>query len=149
MKMDAKQFKKNLLLYGGDVHQWPDEIRQAGLEALEQSSEAQAFMADHAQFEAILQARAVEDPGPDLTQRIIAASLRRKKKAGFSIGAFFSELLAEFTLPKPARSAVSMATILLLLIGIAVGFSDPVETLVAEQDQTSLQEFLYYEGEVL
>ncbi|MEN8264810.1 MAG: hypothetical protein ABFR82_15260 [Nitrospirota bacterium] len=48
MKMDIKQFSENLMLYGADVHQWPEDIRQAGLDALEKFPDLQKLSADHA-----------------------------------------------------------------------------------------------------
>lgn len=141
--MDAKQFKENLLLYGADVYQWPEEIRTAGLEALKDSSELQFLVNEETRFERILKSRKYVESDSHLEQRIIAAALRIKKNPPLSINAFLSELLAEFRLPKPAWIIA-----VLLMIGFAIGFLDPLASAPAEQEQTNLQELLYYEEEI-
>jgi hypothetical protein len=146
--MDTRQFRENLLVYGTDIQQWPKEIRKAGLEALKKSSELKALVADHDQFERILKTRKYEEPSSNLAQRIISASLRENAKAQLSTISFFSELLAVFSLPKPAITAVSVL-IIVLLIGFAAGFMNPLETVFTDQEQTYIQEFLYYEGDIL
>lgn len=142
MTMDVKEFKKNLLLYGADVHQWPAEIRQAALEALEISSELQVLLTDQQHFETVLKSRKYEEPRSDLAGRIISASLRQHKRASLSLGLFFSELLAGFSLRRWALTVIAV-----LIIGLAIGFSNPMGSFLAEEDQTNLQEFLYDEGE--
>lgn len=142
MTVDVKEFKKNLLLYGADVHQWPAEIRQAALEALEISSELQALLTDQEHFERVLKSRKYEEPRSDLAGRIISASLHQEKRASLTIGAFFSELFAGFNLRRWALTVIAV-----LIIGLAIGFSNPMGSLLAEEDQTNLQEFLYHEGE--
>jgi hypothetical protein len=141
--MDVKQFKENLLLYGADVHQWPEEIRNVGLQALENSSELQFLVREEARFENILKNRKYEEPGSNLEQRIISAALQVKKSPSLSVGAFLSELLAEFKLPKPVWVAVSI-----LVIGFAIGFLNPRTSTLTEQEQINLQAFLYDEEEV-
>lgn len=147
--MDMKQFKENLLLYGVNVHQWPEEIRKAGLEALESSSEMQALLAEHEHFESALKIRRYEEPANNLAQRIISESLRQKQKAPLSLGSFISALVNEFHFPKPALTALSIVMILVLVIGFVAGFSNPSESVLTAQEETSLQAFLYYEGEVI
>ncbi len=149
MTMDSKKFKENMLVHGADVNQWPEEIRQAGLEALESSPELQALSADQEHFERILKTRKYEEPGVDLAQRIITASLHQKKKSFFSLGSLLSGVLGELRLPKPALTAVYVLMIFVLMIGFGIGFSDPMGSALAEQEQINLQEFLYDEGEVL
>jgi hypothetical protein len=142
--MNIKQFKKYLLLYGAEVENWPEEIRAVGLKLLENSSELQALVAEQSHFEKVLETRKYEEPNDDLAQGIISASLRQRKKGSFSLGAFFSDSIAELSLPKPAFIAVSI-----LVIGLAIGFSDPFGSESTEQEQMDLQEFLYVEGELL
>jgi hypothetical protein len=149
MTMDPEQFKENLLVYGANVHQWPEDIRQAGLEALETSSELQALLAEEERFEGVLTTRRYEEPSRDLAQRIVSASQPKRKKRWPSLVGFFSELVWEFSLPKPALTAVSVSLVFVLILGFVIGFSNPIGSLSTEQGQTDLQEFLYYEGEVL
>lgn len=148
MTMNLKQFKENLFVYGADVHEWPEGIREAGLKSLESSSELQTLLADEKRFERVLKTRKYEEPSRDLAERIILASLRQKK-ARSTIGGFFSELLWEFTLTKPALTAVSVLLISALIIGFVIGFSNPMGPVPTEQYQTNLQAFLYYEGDGL
>ncbi len=149
MAMDMKQFKENMLVYGADVRKWPEEIRQAGLETLGNSSEFQELLVEQEHFERLLKTRKYEETSTDLPERIIEASLRHKRKAPFSIGAFLSELLGEFSLPKPVFAAVSVLMICVFMIGFTIGFSNPMKPALAEQEQTALHEFLYNGGEVL
>jgi len=144
MSMDGKQFKKYLLVYGADVHQWPEEIRGTALEALADSSELQALKADHEDFESVLTSRSYQEPRGTLTQRIISSSLQDRRRASLSHGAFFPELLAGFSLRRWALIAIAV-----LIIGFIIGLVNPIGSLVAEETQTDLQEFLYYEGEAL
>jgi|LGOV01.1.fsa_nt_gb hypothetical protein len=149
MTMNLKQFKENLLVYGADVHTWPQDIRQTGLKALENSAELRALLADEERFELVLKTRKYEEPSSDLAERIISASQLKTKKVRRSLGGFFSELPWEFSLSKRAVTAVSVSLVLVLIIGFAIGFSNPMGSVSTEQYQTNLQELLYYEGEVL
>ncbi len=90
MTMDPREFKENILLYGVDLHQWPEEIRQVGIEALQKSSELQALLAEFEQFEKVLITRKYEEPSDHLGQRIVSLSLYRDKKSPFSLGLFLS-----------------------------------------------------------
>jgi len=145
--MEMKNFKENLFLYGANIHHWPEEIRQAGLEALGSSSEMQVLLVEHEHFEKIIKTRRYEEPSGNLAQRIISASLQQK--APLSFGSFISELLNEFRFPKPALSVLSIVMILVLIIGFTIGFSNPSESVLTAQEETSLQVFLYDEGDVI
>jgi len=147
--MNPKQFKENLLVYGSDVQKWPQDITQAGLKALQTSAELRVLLAHEEHFEQVLKTRKYEEPSSDLAERIILASQAKKKGVRRSLGRFFSELLWEFSLPKPAITAVYVSLIFALIIGFAIGFLNVTESVSTEQYQTNLQEFLYYEGEVL
>jgi len=149
MTMDPEQFKENLLVYGSNVHEWPEDIRQAGLKALEISSELRALLAEEERFERVLETRWYEEPSRDLAERIVSASQPKKKKVWPRLVGFFSELVWEFSLPKPALTAVSVSLVFVLILGFVIGFSNPIGSVSTEGTQTDLQEFLYYEGEVL
>jgi hypothetical protein len=149
MKMNVHQFKENLLLYGADLNRWPEEVRRAGWEAIEHSLELQLQVAEHERFERMLTTRKYEGPSGDLELRIIQTSLRHKEESPFSLREFISELFGEFFVPRPAFTVLSISMIFVLVAGFAIGFSDPLRAQLAEEDQTSLQEFLYDEGEVL
>ncbi len=149
MNITLKQFKENLLVYGANVHEWPEDIRQAGLKALETSSEFRALLAEEERFERVLTTRRYEEPSRDLAERIVSASQPKKKKVWPSVVGFFSELVWEFSLPKPALTAFSVSLIFVLILGFAIGFANLIGSVSTEGTQTDLQEFLYYEGEVL
>ena len=150
MTMDPKQFKENILLYGVDLNHWPEEIRQAGMESLLNSPELQVLLGEQKRFEQVLRTRKYEEPGSNLVQRIISLSLPPGKKIPFSLGWFFSRLFSdELYLPKPARIVFSILAIMALLTGFFIGFSNPSGQVQTGQRQANLQEFLYYEGDVL
>jgi hypothetical protein len=150
MTMDPGQFNENVLLYGVDLYQWPEEIGQAGMEALQNSSELQAFLAEQKQFEKLLKTRRYEEPSSNLVQRIVSLSLQQDKKSPFSLGWFLSKLFAdELYLRKPALIVVSILMIVALGVGFFIGFSNPTVQVLTGQRQTNLQEFLYYEEGVL
>ncbi len=150
MTMDPKEFKENILLHGIDLYQWPDEIRQAGVESLRESSELQALLAEQEQFERVLKTRKYEDPNSNLVQRIISRSLHQEERSPSDIGLFLSGLLAdEFRLPKPALILISILMIVTLGIGFIVGFSNSTTSILTDQRQANLQEFLHYEEDVL
>lgn len=149
MTIYVKHFKQNMLVYGSDVYNWPEGIREAGLKALDRSPELQALLADEECFERALKMRKYEEPGIDLSERIISATQHMKKKERSNPGGFFSDLLREFSLPKPALTAVFVSLIFALIVGFATSFSNPSWNVSAEQYKTNLEEFLYYEGEVL
>jgi hypothetical protein len=149
MTMNLKQFKENLLAYGADVQKWPEDMRQAGLKAMETSSELRTLLAEEKRLEQVLRARKYEEPSRDLAQRIVSASLSKKRSPRRGLRGFFSELFWEFSIPRPALTAISISVILVLILGFAIGFLNPIGAVSTEQTQTNLQEFLYYEGEVL
>lgn len=149
MTMNPDKFQENLLVLGADVNEWPEDIRGAGLKALEDFPECRSLLVDEERFEKVLRSRKHEEHSGDLADRIILASQRKKKKALSGIVGFFSELFGELNLPKQAVAAVPVLLIVSLIIGFSIGFSDPMGYLSTEQYQANLQDFLYYQGEVL
>jgi hypothetical protein len=150
MRMDPREFKEYVLLYGVNLHQWPEEVREAGAESLQNSSELQALLAEQERFEGVLRTRKYEEPSGNLVQRIISLSLRQDKRSPFNLGLFFSRLFGdEFYLPKPALIVVSIVTIIALLTGFFIGFSNSSGQVLTDPRQANLQEFLHYEGDVL
>jgi len=149
MTMNLKQFKGHVLVHGTDILSWPEDIRTEGLKALEASSEIQALLADEERFEMVLKTRRYEDPSPDLAERIISASRQKQDKRFRSIVGFFSDMLWEFGVPNRALTAVSVSLLFALILGFAIGFFYPSGAMSSEQNQTNLEAFLYYEGEVL
>ena len=149
MIMNFEQFKEKLLMYGADVRNWPKDIRSSGLKALDSSPELQKLVEDEERFEEVLKTRKYEEPRRDLAGRIVAAALPRKKKAQRNLGVFFSEVLQEFNLSRRALATISVSLIFTLIIGFTIGFSNPSGFVSAEQYETNLEDFLYYEGDVL
>lgn len=150
MTMDPRQLKENLLLYGADLYQWPEEIRQEGLESLQRFPGLQALLAEYEQFERVLKTRKYEEPSGNLAQRIVSLSLHQEKESRIGLGFFLSRLFAdELYLPKPALILASILMIIALLTGFFIGFSNPSRAVLTDQRQTNLQEFLHYEEGVL
>jgi len=149
MTTNFEQFEEKLLMYGADVRKWPKDIRSSGLKLLDRSPELQKLVADAERFEGVLKTRKYEEPSRDLADRIVAAALPKKKEAQRKLGMFFSEVLSEFSLSRRAFAAVSISLIFSLIIGFTIGFSNPSGNASAEQTQTSLEDFLNYEGDVL
>lgn len=149
MTVNLKQFKEDLLMYGANVHEWPEDIRYSGLKALETSSELRKLLAEEQRLERVLKTRKYEEPSSNLAERIISASLSKRKKVRRGLGGFFLDLVWEFSLPKPALTALSVSLVLVLILGFAIGFINPIGSVSTEGSQTDLQEYLYYEGEVL
>jgi hypothetical protein len=148
--MDPKKFKENLLLYGTDLHKWPEVERQAGAELLRHSPELQASFAEQEEFESILKARKFEEPSSNLAQRIVFLSVGQDKEAPSRLDSFLSNLFAdEFYLPKPAFIVFSIFMVTVLLTGFFIGFSNPTGSTSTDQRQANLQAFLHYEGDML
>lgn len=147
--MKAKEFERNLLLYGGDVRCWPPEMQSTGLKALRRFPECQKLVEEEVRFEDVLKNRKYEDPGEDLAARISTAISPRsdKKRSGF--GAVFMETLQELCLPRSLRAGVWVALLFSLIIGFTIGFSSFSRYASAEPHGAGLEEFLTYEGDVL
>lgn len=105
-------------------------------------------MMDEKDFEEILNSRKFEEPSPDLAQRIIDASLLQAKKPRFNVFNWFALFLNEFNLPKPVYAAMPFSLVIVLIIGLLIGFSNPVEKRISKQEQIHLQDFLYVKGEL-
>jgi hypothetical protein len=149
MTMDPKQFKENLFLYGVDLNEWPEEIRQAGAESLRKSSELQTLLAEQEDFERILKTRKYKEPSGDLVQRIVSLSLLQDKKSPSGFGLFLSRLFAdEFYFPKPALVLGSSLMIAALVFGFVIGFSISTGSISIDRKQANLQDFFHYEGNV-
>lgn len=147
--MNEHDFKENLLINGADLRRWPEEIRQAGLDALLRSPSLGDLVAEQAEYDRVLESRGYDEPSGDLADRIIRASLRREQRASFSLSDLLSELLGVFVVPERAIVSVSTVMIILLLIGFAIGFSDPFGSSSTEQASNGLQDILYSEGALL
>lgn len=103
---------------------------------------------DEKKFEKILNSRKFEEPSPDLAQRIITASQSQKKKESFNIAVWFADFISEFNLSRPMYATVQIMLAIVLTVGLTIGFYNPVEKRIAEQEQIHLQSFLYVKGEL-
>ncbi len=150
MTMDPKQFKENLFLYGVDLNEWPEEIRQGGMESLRKSSELQALLAEQERFERVLKTRRYEEPSGNWAQRIISLSMDQGKKSPSGLGLSLIRLFSdEFYFPKSALIVGSTLMIAALMSGFVIGFLYSSGSTVIIERQVNLQEFLHYEGGVL
>ena len=148
--MDSKQFEEYLLLYGANINEWPETVRQSGWEALESSSELQALQKDHADFEKLLKARRYEEPAGNFAQRIISVSSQQKQTDPFSLRSLIAGLIDEFHIPRPALAVISLVVLLALTIGFTIGFTNTNGSSVLNNtEETQLQAFLFDEGDVI
>jgi hypothetical protein len=137
MAMNAEQFREAVLIYGADVHRWPDEICQAGVEALARSLECRSLQQDYAQFEASLASRAYEEPSPDLARRIVAAARRRERIAWPGLREFLASCFKDLRVPVPVVSVTAV-----LIVGFVVGLLMPTESPSADSELAEAQTFL-------
>jgi len=148
--MDTQEFREHLLLYGADVNQWPDGIRQAGMKALQSSAEHQALQDDNLYFEKMLKTRRFEEPSDHFAERIISGSLQKRQKSRFSPRAFIEDLINEFRIPRPDLAVLSFVMVLVLTLGLTLGFLYPSMTSDANNaEETNLQAFLFDEGDII
>ncbi len=155
---DPRQFKGAPLfygvylyqLYGVNLDQWPEEIRQEGVELLKKFPGLQALLAEYEEFERVLKTRKYEEPSSNLGQRIVSLSLHQDKKSPFDLGSFLSRLFSdEFYLPRLALIVISILAIIALMTGFFVGFTNLSGQVLIDQRQANLQEFLHYGVDVL
>jgi hypothetical protein len=147
--MDRKKFTENMLLYGAEIHQWPEEQRRAGLAALEASTEIQELYKEYELFEEVLRTREYEEPSQDLAERIIARSAKQEQQP-IGLGSFIISLLNDLRFPRLAVSTLSIVILFILILGFAIGFLTPLDSSVMDsQEETSLQSFLYEEGDLI
>lgn len=144
-----EKMERFLLCYGADLNQWPEQARQEGLKALAQSPELQALAAEHQRLETLLHQRRHEAPAADLAERIIAASLRERKEASRSLRERILEAIGWSGLRQPVLVALAFLVVGSFVAGFIAGFASPTDQTAREQTQIALQEYLYYEGELL
>jgi len=137
MTMDAEQFRECLLIHGADVQRWPEEIRRAGIEALDRSLECRSMQEECRQFEAILRSRAFEAPSPDLAFRIVSAAWRRERKASPGVIEFLAACFQDLRLPAPVLTAAAV-----LILGVVIGLLLPTEPVPADSESAEVQTFL-------
>ena len=76
-KMNRKDFEKNLILYGSNIDQWPEDIRQDAVAVYESSAELQKLLKEEKLFEQSLKECAIEEPSSNLAHRIITSANKR------------------------------------------------------------------------
>jgi len=149
MTMNVEKFKEKLLMYGADVRNWPKDIRSSGLRSLNSYPELRKLVEEEAHFEEVLKTRKYEAPDHNLSDRIIAAALYRKKKTKRNFKVFFKDVLREFSLSRRAVAVVSLSLIFTLIIGFTIGYSNLSGYASAEHYEAHLEDSLNYEGDVL
>lgn len=137
MTMDAERFRECLLIHGADVHQWPSDIRQAGLDAVERSLDCRSLRDECRQFEAILRSRTFEDPSSDLAVRIVSAARRRERRASPQVMEFIAACFRDLRLPAPVFTAAAV-----LILGVVIGLLLPTERVLADSESAEVQTFL-------
>lgn len=135
--MDVERFREYVLLYGADLQRWPQEIRRAGIEALEQSAACRAMQEDHVQFETLLRTRTHAAPSPGLESRIIAAALRRERMEFPGLTTLLRSCFSDLRIPAPV-----LMTAAALFLGVGIGLWLPVDSAEVELESAEVQAFL-------
>jgi hypothetical protein len=137
MTMDTERFREYLLIHGAGVHRWPEDVRQAGAEAVERSSECRSLQEEYARFEAALSARVYEEPSPDLARRIVSAARRRERNVSIGIIEFLVSCFRDLRVPAPVFTTAAV-----LVLGVVLGLWLPAESVVADPESSEAQTFL-------
>ena len=96
-------------------------------------------------LDAMLRARRVEPPSPDLAQRIILKARILPQDQTMPLWQWIRQLFAEFHLPRPVY--VLACT---LILGFVVGFNVPLNTTTSDDlDSDQVQGFLYADEAIL
>ena len=95
-------------------------------------------------LEGLLRSRRFEPASPDLAERIVLKAQSIPQNQPISLTQWMKQLFAEFHLPKPAY--VLACT---LILGFAVGFYRPLDTIPDDADNIHVQSFLYADEEPL
>lgn len=137
--MDKQKFIDYLSIYGANLGNWPEGLREEAHTALSSSRELMEALEEEKLFEEALNMREYEEPSPDLARRIIDAAEENPAPARKSIIDVLSSVFSVIPLPRPA-----LALPLLLILGIAAGYiySNYSET---DTNGTQLAQLLYYE----
>jgi hypothetical protein len=135
--MDAERFRECLLVHGAELHRWPEDIRQSGLDAMERSLECRSLQDECRQFESILRSRVFEDPSQDLAVRIVSAARRTERRASPRVMEFLAACFQDLRLPAPVLTAAAV-----LIIGVVIGLLLPTEPLPADSESAEVQTFL-------
>ena len=142
--MNRKDFEKNLILYGSNIDQWPEDIRQDAVAVYESSAELQKLLKEEKLFEQSLKECAIEEPSSNLAHRIITSANKRLVEKDSNtlnnLGQFISEQFIRFLSPK-----IAMGMALILVIGFLLGYSNPF--LNDESTEAELVTFLYDNGD--
>jgi hypothetical protein len=96
-------------------------------------------------LESMLQSRRFEPAGPDLADRIVLKAQQIPQSLNITLLQWMRRLFAEFHLPKPGYVLACA-----LILGLVVGFNEPLLTRPAEDpDTVQVQSFLYADEGVL
>jgi hypothetical protein len=144
MAMDAEHFREAVLIHGADVHRWPEEIRQEGVDALTRSVECRSLQEEYVRFEAALASRAYEAPRQDFGLRIIAAARPRERRGFRGLAELLASCFRDLRVPAPVITVTAV-----LVVGVVVGFLLPAESTLAESELVEAQTFLEPESEAL
>jgi hypothetical protein len=96
-------------------------------------------------LESMLQSRRFEPAAPDLADRIVLKARQIPQIQNITLLQWMRRLCAEFHLPKPGYVLACA-----LILGLVVGFNEPLSTSPAEDPDTAqVQSFLYADEGVL
>lgn len=141
--MHIRQFEENVLVYGADLAQWPEQLRAQAERVCAEPAYA-AALAEAEAFEQRLRAERVEAPSPMLAQRITAAARRIPQEQPFDLMRWLWGLFAEIRLPQPAY-----AMALVLMLGLGLGLSNATTNGDDAADSYSASYFFDEDGAIL
>lgn len=137
--MKKQQFVTYLAVYGAELQQWPQPLRDEAASALRESEELQQLLAAEARFEQVLRARPEAEAPADLAARIIAQASPRTGN-----GRSWQDLAAALWAPKKLAAAAAV-----FVVGLMIGWYQPLTGQQARQTASStnlqLTNFLNYE----
>lgn len=143
--MRREEFRKNIACYGPDVAKWPDPLREEGYECLNAHPSLQEDRDTEIALASLLENQPFEVHSDDLAARIIAQAVPRTQKEESALQSWFISIIA----PTPVYSATLA---LALIVGFTVGYSGALkqgDLELNKEDEVTVNEFLYYDGELL
>lgn len=140
MCLVTKEFEKYLALYGLDIEQWPEEIREKAKQVQKQFDTAK-LSKEYRELENTLYSRRFEPHYPMLAEQIIAKARHQHRNVPLNVLGWLHGLFADFMIPSPAYALAVM-----LVLGIGIGLNT---TNMDMPDETSLSSTFSDDGATL
>lgn len=130
MYMLTKEFEKHIALYGTDLSQWPQDVRDKARQTQKQFGLEQ-LLEEYRALENTLHTRSISPAHPSLAERIIANAKQRRRELPVKLSTWVSGLFADFMIPSPAYALAAM-----LVLGVSIGLN--TQNMTNTPDETSL-----------